>query len=65
MADCRNQAATGRGCSRESLQSMPLAMSYVPWQFWGQTCDLEKALQCGTIFSALNKPFLGKRGVVR
>ena len=57
MADCRNQAMSGRGCSREALQSMPLAMAYVPWQFWGQTY--------GTIFPELNKPFLGKRGVAR
>ena len=49
MADCRNQAMSGRGCSREALQSMPLAMAYVPWQFWGQTYELEKALQCGTV----------------
>ena len=53
MADCRNQAMSGRGCSREALQSMPLAMAYVPWQFWGQTYELEKALQCGTIFPEL------------
>ncbi len=65
MADCRNQAMSERGCSREALQSMPLAMAYVPWQFWGQTYELEKALQCGTIFPELNKPFLGKRGVAR
>ena len=43
MADCRNQALSGRGCSREALQSMPPAMAYVPWQFWGQTLELENA----------------------
>ena len=31
MADCRNQALSGRGCSREALQSMPPAMAYVPY----------------------------------
>lgn len=65
MADCRNQIAAGWGCSREPLQSMPLVMAYVPWQFWGRTLEPEKALCCGTIFPELNKPFLGKRGVVR
>ena len=48
-----------------NLKNKPLAMAYVPWQFWGQTYELEKALQCGTIFPELNKPFLGKRGVAR
>ena len=57
MADCRNQALSGQGCSREALQSMPPAMAYVPWQFWGQTLELEKALYWGTIFPELNKPF--------
>ena len=65
MADCRNQSLSGRGCSREALQSMPPAMAYVPWQFWGQTLELEKALYWGTIFPELNKPFSGKRGVAR
>lgn len=41
------------------------AMAYVPWQYWDQTYDLEKALQCGTIFPELNKPFSGKRGGCR
>ena len=65
MADCRKQTMAAQGSSRAALQSMPLAMAYVPWQYWGQIYEPEKALQCGTIFSELNKPFLGKRGAAR
>ena len=50
---------------RDPLRGLALAIAYVPWQYWDQTYDLEKALQCGTIFSELNKPFLGKRGGCR
>ena len=65
MADCRQQTMPAQGCSRAALQSMPLAMAYVPWQYWGQLYEPEKALQCGTIFPELNNPFLGKRGAAR
>lgn len=45
--------------------SMVLAMAYVPWQTWRDIYNVEKALQCGTIFEELNKPFLGKGGIRR
>ena len=49
-------------CDREdSLDGMPLAMAYVPWQHWNKIYDLEKGLEVGTIFPELNKPFLGSR----
>ena len=38
----------------------PLAMAYVPWQTWNKTYDLDKALQIGTIFPCLDKPFMGR-----
>lgn len=41
------------------LADLPVAMAYVPWQDWGQICDLDTAFHVGTIFKDLNKPFLG------
>ena len=42
----------------------PVAMGYVPYQRWGNTFELCKALQIGTIFPDLHKPFCGKGGGV-
>lgn len=39
-----------------------LAMAYVPFQDYQKTYDLCHALQVGTIFPELCKPFCGKRG---
>ena len=52
-------------CMRDPLRGLALAIAYVPWQYWDQTYELEKALQWGTIFPELNKPFSGKRGGCR
>lgn len=38
-----------------SLDDMPLAYSYVPYQSFEQPYDKEKALKVGTIFPSLNK----------
>lgn len=35
-------------------------MAYVPWQMFTKTYDPKKALQAGTIFPELDKPFTGK-----
>lgn len=43
----------------------PIAMAYVPYQPWETASDLCHALNAGTIFSALNKPFCGKGGKCR
>ena len=48
--------------SMDVLGQFPIAMAYVPWQRFGQTYDLSKALCAGTIFPELDKPFCGKRG---
>lgn len=37
-----------------------VTMAYVPLQLELVTYDADKALQSGTLFPALNKPFLGK-----
>jgi hypothetical protein len=49
----------------DALGQFPIAMAYVPWQRFGQTYDLSKALCVGTIFPELDKPFCGKRGVCK
>ena len=43
------------------LDTLPLAMAYVPMQSWGETYDGLKALDSGTIFPELDLPFCGRR----
>lgn len=38
-----------------------VTMAYVPFQQDAQTYSLEQALECGTAFPSLNKPFAGGR----
>ena len=40
-----------------SLENMPLAMAYVPWQKWQNIFEADKGFHCGTIFQELHKPF--------
>lgn len=49
----------------EKADMLPPAMGYVPCQKLTRTFDLCYALQVGTIFPELCKPFCGKRGVRR
>ena len=42
-----------------------LAMAYVPWQQFRNLYDLDRALQVGTIFAELDKPFTGRGGMYR
>ncbi|MCD8119008.1 MAG: spore coat associated protein CotJA [Lachnospiraceae bacterium] len=46
-------------------QDAAFAMAYVPVQPWGEIYDLDKALQRGTIFADLDKPFLGEKARCR
>lgn len=53
-------------CDREdSLDGMPLAMAYVPWQIWQRIYETEKGFCRGTIFEELDKPFHGMGGCNR
>ncbi len=45
--------------------AFPVAMGYVPCQHFSHTFELCHALQMGTIFPELCKPFCGKRGMCR
>ena len=53
------------GHRHDGVDSMALALAYVPWQHWDQIYCPEEGLACGTIFPELNKPFYGKAGCRR
>ena len=42
-------------------KNTPLAMAYVPFQKIEGTYNKEEALKAGTLFSNMDKPYLGKR----
>lgn len=42
----------------DCIDSLPLAMAYVPVQKWGKTYEPDVALSRGTLFPDLDKPFL-------
>ena len=46
-------------CCTSGLDDLPLAMAYVPFQRWGKTYPLDKALERGTLFPDLDLPFKG------
>ena len=48
-----------------SCSEFVIAMAYVPWQYFNTVYDPDKALQAGTIFPELDKPFFGGRGMTR
>lgn len=43
------------------IDSLPIAMCYVPIQKWRDLYSADVGLERGTIFSELDKPFLGRR----
>ena len=47
---------------KDTIEDMPLAMAYVPWQKWKNIYDAEKGFCNGTIFQDLNLPFFGIGG---
>lgn len=63
--NARHMNSCDDDCSRERdmLYGVPLAMGYVPWQNFECTYEPAQALQAGTIFPELDKPFYGKRGM--
>ena len=64
----RNYMRTGMqgsmdcGCMPEEASyindDFVVAMAYVPWQYFTTVYEPDKALQVGTIFPELDKPFL-------
>lgn len=53
----------GQACSMQPTSPLPpnpvVAMAYVPFQKYGNLYPSEKALDAGTLFCELDKPFLG------
>ncbi len=45
------------------IKDAVLAMAYVPMQEYGLMYDQADALEAGTLFPDLDKPFLGKKGL--
>lgn len=65
--NCTPCGTVSNSCQKPTyeLDSLPLAMAYVPWQNFHTVYEVDKALGYGTIFPELYKPFLGKRGFCR
>lgn len=64
MANCCPQVSRQmpvRQPACENICAFPVAMAYVPMQSFQTTCDLNRAMEAGTIFPELHKPFCGKR----
>ena len=62
------QNRTNCDCGRRQLDysgvdTLPLAMAYVPWQTFQNTFDYATGFSRGTIFPELCKPFCGKGGL--
>ncbi len=58
---CMNPSPSAISCPNTvsgSIDQFPAGMGYVPWQQWGQTYTMEQALNRGTIFPALDLPFV-------
>lgn len=54
--------AKGKDCTPNPTpfpKQTPAAMAYIPFQQFEQIYPPEKALDYGTVFPELNKPFLG------
>ena len=56
----QNMAGEHKFCDTQ-LKNLPLAMAYVPFQKIENIFTEEEALKSGTLFTNLDKPFLGKR----
>lgn len=59
---CAGSCQTSRDDMYMHLKHLVPAMAYVPYQQFTSAYDLKYALDVGTIFPQLCKPFCGKRG---
>ena len=50
-------------CAVFTSQAIALAMAYVAMQQWQDLYDPDVALQRGTLFAQLDKPFIGEEAV--
>lgn len=60
-----NKPCRDRRVEADSMENLPLAMAYVPYQKFSDTFQLNYALSVGTIFPDLCKPFCGRRCLCR
>ena len=67
MGNCNRSNMGQRECGERydmsSCQDFALAMAYVPCQHFEHVYEPDRALQVGTIFPELNKPFCGRKGM--
>ncbi len=61
----RGCGCTGRQETPVSREDYVLAMAYVPWQYFTNVYEPDQALEVGTIFPELDKPFLAGGRVCR
>ena len=54
----RSRCACEPDAASDRQPEYVVAMAYVPWQHFKTTYELDKALETGTIFPELDKPFL-------
>lgn len=59
MTPTRMETGTAQQSNTINPALVSLAMGFVPFQAWENTYDHQVALQRGTIFPSLDKPFLG------
>ena len=57
----RRPAGVVSGAAKEAINTLPLAMAYVPEQRFDGVKEPSCALEAGTIFDALDLPFTGCR----
>ncbi|MBQ3378317.1 MAG: spore coat associated protein CotJA [Clostridia bacterium] len=57
---CLGGAADAAVFPYTTCTPLPLAMVYAPMQAWEGLYDAEAALMRGTLFTALDKPFIGE-----
>jgi hypothetical protein len=57
-------AEKGNGCKSYPHPDIALAMAYVPFQEFGDVYNSEIGFDRGTIFEGLDKPFLGREGML-
>ena len=62
----KGQSCPVRGAASPLPEDTVPAMAYVPFQQWGQIYEqAERALDAGTLFPVLDKPFYGREGAPR
>ena len=62
-AAAKRSCGTASGFGSTPLDELPLAMAYIPMQKYGAVYEDDRALNTGTLFPDLNKPFCGRGGI--